>query len=120
MAELRNIVADEPVQRRSWPRRHVSLPVSLMSVDSPVPVSVQGKTTDIGVGGTRVVTRTAMEAGQDPLVAITMPEGDVLIMPSRVVRAETDPEGYCYGLVFPSIDSDEAARLARLVAVECA
>jgi hypothetical protein len=120
LAELRDIVADEPVQRRSWPRRRLSLPVSLVSVDATVPVSVLGKTTDIGVGGTRVVTGTAIEAGQDPLVAITMPEGDVLLMPSRVVRAETDPEGYCYGLVFPSIDGDEAARLARLVGVECA
>lgn len=118
VAELRNLVADEPIQRRRWPRCRVSLAVSMVPVDGAT--CVCGETVDLSMGGTRVVTHEPLPLGQDPLLAITMPEGDIVLIPSRVIRAEHESDGFSYGLVFPEVDGDEAARIAGLVAKTCA
>jgi hypothetical protein len=115
LARLSDLEADEPIQRRRWPRRRVALAVSLVPIDDAVPVGVRGETVDVSVGGARVVTHDPLPAGQDPLVAITMPEGDVLLVPGLVIHAEHDRDHFAYGVVFPEIGGDEAARLAALV-----
>ena len=118
VAELRNVVADEPVQRRRWPRCQVTLPMSLVPVDGAM--TVCGETVDISMGGSRVVTHEPLSSAHDPLLAITMPEGDVVLIPSRVIRSEHESDLFSYGLVFPEVDGDEAARIAGFVARACA
>jgi hypothetical protein len=106
----------EIIQRRRWPRREMTMPVSLIPADDAAPVGVLGETVDIGVGGTRVRTGAPLPGGGDPLVALTLPDGDVLVLAARVVHAETGPDHCDYRLAFRDLDGGEAAQLAELVA----
>jgi hypothetical protein len=116
-AHLEDVEAEEPVQRRRWPRQPIALPVSLVPVDDVAPAGIMGETIDISVGGVKIVTQQPLPPGSDPLVAITLPDGDVLLMLGRVVHTSRTPDAFTYGVVFPDIDGDDAARLSEVVAV---
>jgi len=116
-AELDAVEPEEAVQRRRWPRRQVTLPVSVIAVDDAAPAGVTGETLDISVGGVRILTHAPLPAGSDPLVAITLPAGDVLMMLGRVVHSSQSQDTFTYGVVFPDIEGDDAARLSELVAM---
>jgi hypothetical protein len=105
----------ETVQRRRWPRRPVSMPVSLVPVEDVEPTGVVGETVDIGVGGARVTTASPLPRGVDPLVALTLPDGEVLLLASRVVLAEPEDGHYAYRLAFCDLDGNDASKLAELV-----
>jgi hypothetical protein len=105
----------ETVQRRRWPRRPLSVPISLLAVDGPSPAAAVGETIDLGVGGTHVRTSSALPAGVDPLATLTLPDGDVIILPTRVVFAHAEADGFEYRLAFQDIDPDDAARLSKLL-----
>lgn len=116
-AELEDLEPEEPVQRRRWPRQAIALPVSLVPVDEITPTGIMGETIDISVGGVRIVTHEPLPGGTDPLVAITLPDGDVLLMLGRVVHSSHTRDAFTYGVVFPDIEGDDAARLNEIVAV---
>jgi len=112
LAGLRHL---ETIQRRRWPRREMVMPVSLIPADDAAPIGVLGETVDIGVGGTHVTTERPLPGGTDPLVALTLPDGEVLVLAARVVHATTEP-GHCdYRLAFQDLDDRDTAHLAELV-----
>jgi hypothetical protein len=115
VAELDDLDVGVPVQRRRWPRRRMSLPVSLVAVEDTEPAAVCGETVDICVGGARVITREQLHPGNDPLVAITMPDGDVMLRSAVVIRMSKEVDRFSYGVVFPEVEGDDSARWAELV-----
>jgi PilZ domain-containing protein len=115
-AELGDLDPEDPVQRRRWPRRTMSLPVSVVTVDEETPAGVVGETIDLSLGGARIVTHEPLPATGDPLVALTLPDGGVLLMQGRVVHSAKTSDAFTYGLVFPDIEGDDAARLSEVLA----
>lgn len=105
----------ETVQRRRWPRRSVSIPVTLVAPDLPSPSGVRGETVDIGIGGALVRTRDRLPDGGDPLVAITPPGAETMLIVSRVVGSEAAADHVDYRLAFCELDDVETARLADIV-----
>jgi hypothetical protein len=112
LADIRDV---EIVQRRRWPRRAIHLPVSLVPVDDGAEPGVTGETLDIGVGGAQVRTGAALPPGLDPMVVITMPDGEVLLVPSHIVFATKGDEGFTYRVAFQDVDDAIAGRLSQLV-----
>ncbi len=110
----------EKVQRRSWPRRLMNLAVSLVPLDEADVIGVAGHTLDLGVGGARVRTVRPLPSGCDPSLAITLPDGTLLLVPTRVVYADVGEGGCDYRLAFCDLDETDAARLAELVGVTAA
>lgn len=105
----------ETVQRRRWPRRSVSIPVTLVAADMPSPAGVKGETVDIGIGGALVRAHGRLPDGADPLVAITPPGAETMLIVSRVVGAEVAADHVDYRLAFCELDEFETARLADIV-----
>lgn len=105
----------ETVQRRRWPRRAVSIPVTLVAPDMPSPSGVKGETVDIGIGGALVRTHDRLPDGADPLVAITPPGAETMLIVSRVVGSEVAADHVDYRLAFCELDDIETARLADIV-----
>lgn len=112
LGKLRDV---EMIQRRRWPRREMTMPVSLVALDEPAPVGVQGETVDVGIGGTCVHTRDPLPAGADPMVTLTLPGGEPLMLPARVVFSRHAEDGWDYRLAFCDLDDADAAQLAELV-----
>jgi PilZ domain-containing protein len=112
LAKVRDV---EMIQRRRWPRREMAIPVSLMALDDPAPAGVQGETVDVGIGGTCVHTRDPLPAGADPMVTLTLPDGEPLMLPARVVFCRHVVDGWDYRLAFCDLDDADAAQLAELV-----
>ncbi len=105
----------ETIQRRRWPRRRLTMPVSLMAVDGPEPAAVTGETIDIGVGGAHLRAGAALPHGADPVLTLSLPDGSVLLLAARVVSAHAAGTGYEYRVAFQDLEADDAARLAELV-----
>ena len=112
LSDVRDV---EVIQRRRWPRRSLTMPISLVAVDAAVPAGVVGETVDIGIGGARVHTVEPVPAGADPLVTLTLPDGEPLLLAARVVWADAAEDGWHYRLAFCDLEDDDAARLAELV-----
>jgi hypothetical protein len=104
------------VQRRQWPRHELSLPVSLVAVDDARPIGVTGHTLDLGIGGAKVHTAEPIPDGSDPMVTLTLPEGDVLLLNARVVHTARGAAGFDYGLAFRDLDEDDVAHLSEVLA----
>jgi hypothetical protein len=105
----------ERVQRRSWPRRSLTLDVSLVPLDEAEFIAVPGQTVDLGIGGARVRTARPLPAGIDPSLAINLPDGTAMLVAARVVYADIG-QGHCdYRIAFCDLEEGDAARLAGLV-----
>ena len=104
----------ETIQRRRWPRCAATMPVVLVPADDDELVGVRGETIDIGIGGTFVHTWGRLPAGVDPLVSLTMPEGDTLLLRATVISVDTHDVSCDYRLAFRDLDETEVARLADL------
>ena len=109
----------ERVQRRSWPRRALHIPVTLVPLDGTGTdadfTGVAGRTVDIGMGGMRVETIRALPGSVDPSVMMTLDDGTSLFLPTRVVHSDDGPDGCEYRLAFHDLGEEDAARLAALV-----
>lgn len=103
----------ETIQRRRWPRRAAVLPVTLVCPDATA--AIQAETVDIGIGGTCVRTHGRLPAGADPLVAVTLPAGERLLIAARVVATAEGEDWVGYRLAFPELDEVETAQLADLI-----
>ena len=110
----------ERVQRRSWPRRPMTLAVSLVPLDEADVIGVPGHTVDLGVGGARVHTVRPLPTGCDPSLALTLPNGTPLLVPARVVYADVGEGGCDYRLAFCDLDESDATHLAELVGTPAA
>ena len=104
----------ETIHRRGWPRCKACLPVAMVPVDQSVG-GVRGETIDIGVGGALVRTMAPLPSGCDPLLALTLPGGDTLLIEGRVVAAESNEPFYEYRVAFWEPDEVAVGRLAELV-----
>lgn len=105
----------EMIQRRRWPRTQIRMPVSLVALDEPTPVGITGQTVDVGIGGTCVHTSIPLPPGTDPMVTLTLPGGEPLMLPARVVFSKAAADGWDYRLAFCDLDDADAAQLAELV-----
>ena len=103
----------ETIQRRRWPRRAAALPVTLVCPDAAT--ALQAETIDIGIGGTQVRTHGRLPGGADPLLALTLPAGERLLISARVVATEEGGDWVGYRLAFPELDDVETAQLADLI-----
>ena len=61
-----------------------------------------------------------LPSGCDPSLAVTLPDGTAMLVPTRVVYADVGEGGCDYRLAFCDLDETDAARLAELVGVTAA
>jgi hypothetical protein len=104
----------QTVQRRSWPRSAMRIPITLASVDADV-AGVRGETIDISIGGAHVWTAAAVEASDDLLATLTMPDGGVLLVASRVVWSTVVSARCEYRIAFCDLDEVETGKIGLLV-----
>lgn len=112
LSDVRDV---ETVQRRRWPRRQLNVPVILLTVGTPAAAGIAGETVDLGVGGTCVHTTQPVPRRADPTVRFTLPGGELLMLPARVVDAAPSDAGYDYRLAFRDLADEDASRLAQIV-----
>lgn len=110
------VSAVERVQRRASPRVAVALSVRLRP-SGRAPVLVRGNTVDLSSGGCRLATDRPWPEDSNPVAAIELPDGELVVTPARVVTVDPTGDGWEYRLAFPDIDPDARDRLARLVAL---
>lgn len=112
---LSNCVAEPTVQRRRWLRSTTCLPVTLIPPEDSDVIGVYGDTIDIGIGGARVKTADFTSPGPDPLVSLTLLDGEPLFVASHVVSSKATGKRWEYGLAFCDLDASKTRRLGRLV-----
>jgi hypothetical protein len=111
------LVDVERVQRRRSARPAIRVSVTLVSTDASDPeVSrVAGRSLDIGAGGLRVETMRPLPDAAEPIAIVSVPQGAPLMLPTRVIAAQVDPEGCEYRLAFTQLRPTDAERLAVLM-----
>ena len=105
----------ERIQRRRWPRKRLDLAVTLCPVETGSHMEgVPGRTIDVSVGGLCVETLRPVEAGEDLMVILRMPDRTTLVAGASTVAAEDVGDGWRYRLAFDDLDDDDSARLAAI------
>ncbi|HET9076498.1 MAG TPA: PilZ domain-containing protein [Acidimicrobiales bacterium] len=110
-------VSIERIQRRRWPRRALTLPVTLCPVSEGLRMEgVPGRTVDVGIGGCSVETLRPLDGEGDPMVILSLPDGTTIVSATSTVAVEDLGDGWRYRLAFRDLEAHEAGRLADLTA----
>lgn len=104
----------ERIQRRRWPRKRMDLPVTLCPVEGGSIEGVPGRTVDVGVGGVCVETLRPVEAHDEAMIIVRLPDGSTVVSGAAMVAVEDLGDGWRYRLAFRNLEDGDAARLAAL------
>lgn len=116
--QLDHVIDVERVQRRSFPRVPLRVPVVLSSFDEPGESgfsSVTGWTIDIGPGGLRVETLVPLPPGTDPTVDIHLDGERRVVARTRLVLADLEDPHCEYRLAFTELNDEDEAVINQIV-----